>query len=142
MKEDVDPEQQRKFRMWWANTAVLLSEAAAKNQRSTQDIYRNVSNEVVRKALRSLHRLSASKNRDLADQLSDIIKEALDLDREISKQLAEITWDYPEKLPVKIDPQDMEVESGAKRPSGGEDVRRMERVGGDDVDRLDRGIIA
>lgn len=85
-------EAKRKFQMWRANTTTLLLDSKELEQRDNHGAPRRL-NEKVESICESLRLFSKSRDKDLIDQLFRIVNEALNLDKLISKQVAEVIWD-------------------------------------------------
>lgn len=85
-------EAKRKFQMWRASTTTLLLDAKKLDQRDDHGTHRGL-NEKVESICESLRVFSKSKDKELIDQLFRIVNEALNLDKLISKQVAEVIWD-------------------------------------------------
>lgn len=100
--------------MWRANTANLLSEADTQ-QDEDHGGHRRPNEKMVQTLCTWLYPFSASRERDLADQLRRIVNEAFDLDKIISKQVPEIVWynaSFGRKISQFFDPETMELKHG------------------------------
>lgn len=87
-------EAKRKFQMWKANTTTLLLDSKKLNQGNGREARRKLNENNLQDICKSLGPFSKSKDRELADQIFSIFNEALNLDKLISKQVAEVVWDF------------------------------------------------
>lgn len=112
-----NPEAKRKFQMWKANTTALLLEAFNAKQEDEHEVDRKCVQEVIQDIFESLRSISKSKDKDiLRDQISRLIAEALDLDKLINSQVAEVTWVSDLRQNAGRFNEDlMETEQGEKR---------------------------
>lgn len=92
--DDTDFEAKRKFQMWRANKTTLLLDSMKFDQAYDHESHRKWVKEKVRDIYELLGPFSKSKGKDLKDQLFRLVDEALDLDKVISKQVAEVIWDF------------------------------------------------
>ena len=92
--DDTDLEAKRKIQMWRANTTTLLLDSMKSDQANDHEPHRKWIKDKVLDIYELLRPFSKSKRKDLVDQLSHLVDEALDLDKVISKQVAEVIWDF------------------------------------------------
>lgn len=108
--------------MWKANTSALLVDALNRDQEQGQGMGRKLRDKT-QDLCTQLSPLTNSKYEGFAAQLSDIIKEALDLDQLFSKQVAEIYWTMGSDEPGNFHEASMEVQQGEKRTVDGQKVQ-------------------
>lgn len=87
-----DPEAKRKFQMWRASTTTLLLNSIKMGQGDGDRIHRRFNEELDKVICESLSLFSKSKHKDLADKVFVIVHDAINLDKMISMQLAEVSW--------------------------------------------------
>ncbi len=104
------PDAKRKFQMWRANTTGLLIDAEKSDRDEDHGAHRNINENKVKDLVQILRRVSKSSERDLDDQVSNIVSEALVIDKMISRQVAEVTWLFDSDRTSTLD-------SGEKRGS-------------------------
>lgn len=86
-------EAKRKFQMWKASTATLLLESETLDESSGHGSHRRPNERSLHDTIcKLLSPFSKPKEKDFADQLFGILDEALNLDKLISKQAAEVIW--------------------------------------------------
>lgn len=109
-------EAKRKFQMWKANTTTLLLDAIKAKQEDGHEAHRKCVEEIVQNIVEALRSISKSKDKDLRDQISHLIDEALDLDKLINSQVAEVTWLSDIRQNAERFNEDlMETEQGEKK---------------------------
>lgn len=86
-------EAKRKFQTWKASTTTLLLESEKLDKSGGHGSHRRPNESKLHDTIcKSLSPFSKSKDKDLGDQLFRIFDEALNLDKLISKQAAEVIW--------------------------------------------------
>lgn len=108
--------------MWKANTSALLVDALKRDQENGQGIRRRLRDKI-QHLCTQLAPLTKSKYEGFAAQLSEIIKEALDLDQLFSKQVAEIYWTTDADESEIFHEASMELQQGEKRTVDGQKVQ-------------------
>ncbi|KAL3465550.1 hypothetical protein BJX64DRAFT_285481 [Aspergillus heterothallicus] len=106
------PEAQRRFHTWRSHTSTLVLNTMELNGRSALAETAKFMQVEVTKIAKALEPFSQSSRYDLQSHLVDILSRGLNLDEEISKQVASFTWtmEVPEMLPCAFNPQLMELE--------------------------------
>lgn len=79
--------------------------------------------EKVQDLCKQLAPITKSKYDTLASQVSDIFKEALELDKLISKQVADIYWTDVTNKPERLDEMSMELQQGEMRTENSQEVQ-------------------
>lgn len=121
--DDTDLEAKRKFQMWRANTTTLLLDSMKSDQANDHESQRKWIKDKVLDIYELLRPFSKSKRKDLVDQLSQLVDEALDLDKVISKQVAEVIWDFGlEKGSGQFNQDLMELQQSNQQTSDGGNV--------------------
>lgn len=92
--DDTDLEAKRKFQMWRANTTNLLLDSMISDQANDHESHRKWIMDKLIDIYELLRPFSKSKGKNLSDQLFHLVDEALDLDKVISKQVAEVIWNF------------------------------------------------
>ena len=111
--------------MWKANTSTLLVDALKFDREEGQDISGRLK-EIKERAqglCTQLVPLTELSSERLTAQILDIIKEALDLDQLLSKQVADIRWALSADDPRLFNEASMEVQQAEKRAVGGQEVQ-------------------
>ncbi|KAL8863459.1 MAG: hypothetical protein Q9178_000140 [Gyalolechia marmorata] len=93
----VSLEAKRKFQTWKANTTTLLIDTDDEHSTHRRNI-----DKIVREILQTLRHLSKASERDLDNQIFDIVSEALLIDKLINSQVAEVTWSFHDDLPPTL----------------------------------------
>lgn len=121
--DDTDLEAKRKLQMWRANTTTLLLDSMKSDQANDHESHRKWIGNKVLDIYELLRPFSKSKRKDLIDQLSHLVDEALDLDKVISKQVAEVSWDFGLQKGSGQSNQDlMELQQSNQQTSDGGNV--------------------
>ncbi len=115
--DDTDLEAKRKFQMWRANTTTLLLDSMKSDQANDHESHRKRIKDKVLDIYELLRPFSKSKGKDLRDQLFHLVDEALDLDKVISKQVAEVIWDFGQ-----FNQDSMELQQSNQQTSDGGNV--------------------
>lgn len=111
-----DLEAKRKFQIWKANTTTLFLDSSG--QRDGHEASRKFIEGHVCYIYGLLKPLLKSNSDDLTTHLLNIINEALNLDKLICKQAAEVTWDSTIKNSGQFD-QDLVKLQRRKKQGGG-----------------------
>lgn len=90
-----DPDAKRKFQMWRANTTTLLLNSQKMDEGDGDRFLETLNEELHKVICESLSPFSKSKYKDLADKVFFIVQNAINLDKMISMQIAEVSW-YPD----------------------------------------------
>lgn len=85
-------EAKRKFQIWRTNTNDLIRNALETNQQDDHDVQRKSIRYTVYGVFDVLSPFSKCRDKDLIGYLYHLFDEALDLDKLISSQVAEVTW--------------------------------------------------
>ena len=100
--------------MWRANTSNLVFETMSLDDQGAL-ARRDAVNEDVGRLSQHLRELTTSKSHVLEAYLRDIIKQSLDLDEELSRQVARVSWESVRGgLPCAFDPNFMTLGGGQK----------------------------
>ncbi|KAL8916995.1 MAG: hypothetical protein Q9172_006021 [Xanthocarpia lactea] len=86
----------RKFQTWKANTTALLIDS---DEHGTHE---KTHEKKVREMVQTLRHLTKASERDLENQIFNIVSEALLIDKLISRQVAEVTWQFHDDLPPTL----------------------------------------
>ncbi|KAK3936892.1 hypothetical protein QBC46DRAFT_268704 [Diplogelasinospora grovesii] len=116
-KLPANPEAERDFQLWSATTTRLLLGSLDTSEGSETD-------RVTRQARERLVTLIDSKigpfrrNREggFKESLDQILTDATEFDREISRQAARVRWVFPERTRLSFDPDIMEQQTGKPQP--------------------------
>ncbi|CAI6099255.1 unnamed protein product [Clonostachys chloroleuca] len=110
------PDANRKFHMWRANTSSLLLEATNQNPKEAASSVQKVCADHAKEMVKFVSPLSSSKLEAIEKQLVRLINQSLEIDKEISKQVAFITWKFIDKdSSLVFDPETMELEPGKRK---------------------------
>ncbi|OTA53094.1 hypothetical protein K449DRAFT_470197 [Hypoxylon sp. EC38] len=102
---------QRKFHTWKANTTTLVAEWMKLDQQDGRREREGFAIDKAKEIYRYLAAFSASKDREVIGDMSNIITEALDLDLLLSKQVASVRWWYGAgEETQRFDPETMDLE--------------------------------
>ncbi|KAL2133199.1 hypothetical protein VTI74DRAFT_2773 [Chaetomium olivicolor] len=122
------PDLERKFRIWNASTTALVidsidTSADSKDLQANEDMKMSLVG-VIRDAIEPFSR---SRAPGLSQELYDILDQAINLDEEMSKQVASVRWEFPvsEDLcggSLLFDEKRMTAERGQTRPTQGTEV--------------------
>ncbi|KAK0512136.1 hypothetical protein JMJ35_005264 [Cladonia borealis] len=115
-------EAKRKYQMWKANTSTLLVNALKLDREEGQDMSGTLK-ERAQDLCAQLAPLTKSKYRRFTAQIFDIIREALDLDQLLSKQVADIFWTVGADGPKSFNEASMELQQAEKRAVDGQQVQ-------------------
>lgn len=120
---DTDFEAKRKFQMWRANITTLLLDSMKNDQANDQKSHKKWIKEKIQDIYELLKPFSKFKSKDLMDQLFGLVDKALDLDKVISKQIAEVIWDFCLQKRSRYFSQGlMELQQSNQQTSDGENV--------------------
>ncbi|KAL8852863.1 MAG: hypothetical protein Q9221_002239 [Calogaya cf. arnoldii] len=100
------PDAKRIFQTWRANTTNLLISADNLDGDDGHGAHQGNNQETVQEILHTLRPFSQLSDRDLADEVSNIVLEALVLDKMISRQVAEVTWLFDSEQTSTLDSDD------------------------------------
>lgn len=70
---------------------------------------------MVQTIIKRLAPFSLSKPATITDKLQDLFELSLELDQEIHRQVAMVTWDFGAQLPSPFDPTYMVLEAGSQQ---------------------------
>lgn len=114
-----DIEAQRRFHMWRANTSNLLLQARGGSQGGGGENDKDLLDYCHRQAQRLcdiLRPFSPSKEKAIVAELDVLIQQSVELDLEISKQIAHLELESVQaSLPLAYDPQTMGLEPGQRQ---------------------------
>ncbi|KAJ5163383.1 uncharacterized protein N7500_005213 [Penicillium coprophilum] len=142
--EDKVPDPLRKFHSWRANTSTMLIHLKSLDENIPRD---DVHDFATRQSLalnKWLCRFSHSDPEMLHSQLTDLIKQTVRLDQDLSRQVASIRWSFARGLSLMFNPSSMTLPSNYQVPSEALKVRlvlapgitRRGRSSGDQFDKI------
>ncbi|OQE46940.1 hypothetical protein PENCOP_c001G05696 [Penicillium coprophilum] len=142
--EDKVPDPLRKFHSWRANTSSMLIHLKSLGENNSQD---DVHVFATRQSLalnKWLCRFSHSDPEMLHSQLTDLIKQTVRLDQDLSRQVASIRWSFARGSSLEFNPSSMTLPSNYQKPSEALKVRlvlapgitRRGRSSGDQFDKI------
>ncbi|KAK0641360.1 hypothetical protein B0T16DRAFT_393654 [Cercophora newfieldiana] len=118
--EHRDCDAERKFQVWRASTSVLLIDSVLSSTENGE-----VTDELLTELHRFLQPLSTAHDTHGFDQeLQHIYDDAINLDKEICRQVARIEWQFPcNEQVLDFDPQCMVLQKGQEQLPTAEEVR-------------------
>lgn len=112
-----------KFQMWRAKTTNLLLDSEELAQKDSHGAPRRLNWSNFQAICTLLSSISKSKDKGLTDQLSQIVNEALDLDKLISTQAAEVIWYFDlKKISGQFNQDWVKPQDGEKQTGDSENV--------------------
>ncbi|KAM7207414.1 hypothetical protein V8F20_002294 [Naviculisporaceae sp. PSN 640] len=124
-----DADIERKFQAWNASTAAFLADLADDSpQRAGENSFADdkIENRTVFRVAWDFFRQipTSSDTRGLSEGLLQIFRDAIELDKEINKQVARIEWDFGPYPPrMKFDPQSMTATKVQEQSATTDEVR-------------------
>ncbi|KOC12073.1 hypothetical protein AFLA70_48g004061 [Aspergillus flavus AF70] len=109
--KDVVPDARRRCSMWRANTSNLVLDSMIFEGDKAYDDRQQFVTMNVKVLSKYLASLSLSPKDVIEARLQDLFTQSLELDQELNRQVASITWNRDVRLPCPFDPDHMTMEA-------------------------------